>query len=151
MLQRNLWLLGCLLHLVEVLHEATASEFRRLKPCPFLDLSCHMSFLVCEVVYLARWWQSVAFAISADAYGPADRKSCVSAWDLQVTAACAERSGWSWPTPPCTAHRALQNAYLWELLVSSYWPHPDAGVVEIKLTDKSIAYVSRSFALGMMW
>lgn len=54
-----------------------ASEFRRLKPCPFLDLFCHMSFLVCEVVYLTKLWQSLAFAISADTYGPADRVVCV--------------------------------------------------------------------------
>lgn len=60
-----------------LLLEATVSEFRRLKLCPFLDLSCHVSFLVCEVVYLAKWWQSLAFAISADTYGPADRVVCV--------------------------------------------------------------------------
>lgn len=56
-----------------LLLEATGSEFRRLKLCPFLDLSCHMSFLVYEVVYLAKLRQSLAFAISADTYGPADR------------------------------------------------------------------------------
>lgn len=60
-----------------LLLEATASKFRKLKLCPFLDLSCHMSFLVCEVVYLAKWWQSLAVAISADTYGPADRVVCV--------------------------------------------------------------------------
>lgn len=116
------WVAYCIL--VEVLHEATASESRRLKLCPFLDFSCHMSLLVREVVYLARWWQSVAFAISADAYGPADRKSSVCAWDLQVTVACAERNGWSWLH--CTAHRALQNPCLWELLASSHRSHPNA-------------------------
>lgn len=115
---RDLWLLGCLPL------ETPASEFRRLKSCPYLDLSCHMSFLVCEVVYLARWWQSLAFAISADAYGPADREFCVSASELQVTVACAERNGWSWP--PCMGCKALQNPYLWELLVSSYQSRPDA-------------------------
>lgn len=55
----------------------TASEFRRLKPYLFLDLFCHMSFLVCEVVYLGKLWQSLGFTISADTYGPADRVVCV--------------------------------------------------------------------------
>lgn len=36
-----------------------------------------MSFLVCEVVYLGKLWQSLGFAISADTYGPTDRVVCV--------------------------------------------------------------------------
>lgn len=51
-------------------------------------------------------------------------ESCVSASDLWATVACAERNGWSWPH--CTACRALQNPYLWELPVSSYQSRPDA-------------------------
>lgn len=74
--ETQMWLLGCLLPLLSYLKQK-ASEFRRLKLCPFLDLFCHMSFLVCEVVYLAKLWQSLAFAISADTYGPADRVVCV--------------------------------------------------------------------------
>lgn len=72
---------------------------------------------------------------------------CVSASDLWATVARAERNGWSWLH--CTACKALQNPYLWELLVSSYISHvPMQWVVEIKLADKSIAYVSQKFCSG---
>ena len=91
--------------------------------CVLSWISPAPSFSMLEVVYLARWWQSLAFAISADAYGPADRVLCVCLRFVGDSGS-AERNGWSWPH--CGACRALQNPYLWQRLVSSYRSRPSA-------------------------
>lgn len=114
------WVASCLYSLIWI-----------IKPLNLGGLNHVLSWIssaTCHILYvkLFIWlnYGSLWLLLSLQTHMVLLIESCVSASDLWVTVACAERNGWS--RPDCTAGKALQNAYLWEFLVSAYQSRPDA-------------------------